>query len=514
MKRLVHSILLLSGIIALLSCGGIANEKDFARSPVVEATDSPQYLVFQIFTAGAGFSDVPERNILTNPPTYRKIAQDVQGIIDAVGERGDVNHVLGFAIGPLALDYTRNQNGDNTEHKLRSLIQDSFDVAITKNVAVVFHIDDSKFWQTRDDIWSDRNNIEWTDPNGTANTGQYLNWGSPWKLAPQACFNSPVVVAEARRIATDVIGKEIRLGIDKLRAGNREHLFGGVILGWETAIGKDYETRKPLGYCALSNLGEEFSQSNSPRDQAEKDKKLEQVVANWIATWSEAIVASGVPRNKIYSHIAFSPRVAYAAEAASFAEKTPSYSEHVLWTPPSVAFGDSHYPGFTTYPDDGILGQIYAELRAHGNPPWASSEGANVRIHDGPPQKSAQSMETYLARLFNHGAVITNLFGWGIGDRNNPFRGSTEDAASIRAYRKFLRGEPLIEQAVSASTDRSRQALRQRIQALPAKIRVYAQAGGDMQRVEPKIKEMERFLDNGDLVNVERVLNEILAIVE
>ncbi|MFO1429900.1 MAG: hypothetical protein U1F76_07140 [Candidatus Competibacteraceae bacterium] len=484
------------GVIAFVATVYLINSYG---STTAWAVDYPQYLVFQLFTGGPGFTDDPERNVLTDPPPKTKIDQDVQGILDAIGEKGDKNHIFGFAIGPLALDYTRNEKGGNTENKLRSLIQDSFDIALAKDVAVVFHIDDSKFWYTRKDLWGDKKNIEWIDWDGTANTGQYLNWGSPWQLAPQACFNSPTVVAEATRIARDVIGKEIRLGMDRLRAKNREHLFGGVIVGWETALGRDL-TRKTLGYCALTNLG--FSKSHPPSN---KDAELEGVVRNWIATWSGAILAAGVPRDKIFSHIAFSPPAAYDAR------KAPSYSEHVLWTPPSVAFGNNHYPGFTTYPDEGILGQIYAELGRHGNPPWASAEGTNVRIHEGPPHIPAQSMETYLASLFNHGAAITNLFGWNI---NNPFRDATEGPASIQAYRKFLRGESLVEQPVSEGPDNRRQSLANRIRALPPKIEAYARGGGDMRKVEPKVKEMEGFVDKGDLVNAERMLNEILAIVE
>jgi hypothetical protein len=488
------------GVVALVAAVCLVNSYG---STTAWATDYPQYLVFQLFTAGAGFTTVPDRNALTKLPAKTNIDNAVKEIIGAIGERGDKNHVLGFAIGPLALDYTDDQ--------LRRLIRDSFDIALANDVAIVFHIDDSKFWYNRHDLWRDKNNIEWIDWDRRANTGQYLNWGSPWKLAPQVCFNSPTVVAEVKRIAGDIIGREIRLGMDRLRAKNREHLFGGVIVGWETALGRDL-TRKTLGYCALTNRG--FSESEPPRDQAHKDAVLEQVVKEWIETWSGTIMAAGVPRDRIFSHIAFSPRAAYDAEGGVFAKKAPSYSEHVLWTPPSVAFGDSHYPGFTTYPDDGIMSQIYAELRQHRNPPWASAEGTNVRIHDGPPQRSAQSMETYLASMFNHGAAITNLFGWGIGDRGNPFRDSTEDPASIQAYRKFLRGGFLVEQTFSEGQDNRKQTLRNRIRALPPKIEAYVRGGGDMRKVEPKIREMEGFLDRGDLVNVERVLNEILAIVE
>lgn len=50
------------------------------------------------------------------------------------------------------------------------------------------------------------------------------------------------------------------------------------------------------------------------------------------------------------------------------------------------------------------------------------------------------NMETYLARMFNHGATLVNIFGWGIGDKDNPFRMATEGADSIAAYQKFLKG--------------------------------------------------------------------------
>ena len=35
----------------------------------------------------------------------------------------------------------------------------------------------------------------------------------------------------------------------------------------------------------------------------------------------------------------------------------------------------------------------------------------------GPPRIPDEGMEDYLARMFNHGAVLTNVFGWNIGDK-------------------------------------------------------------------------------------------------
>jgi hypothetical protein len=51
------------------------------------------------------------------------------------------------------------------------------------------------------------------------------------------------------------------------------------------------------------------------------------------------------------------------------------------------------------------------------------------------------TMETYLARCFNHGATLVNVFGWGIGGTiapDNPFRVAAEEPAALDAYRKFL----------------------------------------------------------------------------
>src|SRR5581483_5783156 len=129
-------------------------------------------------------------------------------IIDAIGERGDAAHRLGITVGPLALDYTDTQ--------LRTLIERTFAIAAKYKIAVGLHIDDSKFWMNRRDLWSNPANVEWLDWRGTPNTGQYLNWGEPWSIAPQACFNSPEMLNEARRLAGKVIGPAIAEQIRKL----------------------------------------------------------------------------------------------------------------------------------------------------------------------------------------------------------------------------------------------------------------------------------------------------------
>jgi hypothetical protein len=64
------------------------------------------------------------------------------------------------------------------------------------------------------------------------------------------------------------------------------------------------------------------------------------------------------------------------------------------------------------------------------------------------PGQTGMNMETYLAKMFNHGASVVNIFAWGIGGeamKNMDFRLVTEGDDALQAYRKFLSGKPLIE---------------------------------------------------------------------
>ncbi len=58
------------------------------------------------------------------------------------------------------------------------------------------------------------------------------------------------------------------------------------------------------------------------------------------------------------------------------------------------------------------------------------------------------TMETYLAKVFNHDGTLVTIFSWGIGGdamKTMNFRVVTESEEALRAYRTFLKGEPLVE---------------------------------------------------------------------
>ena len=133
-------------------------------------------------------------------------------------------------------------------------------------------------------------------------------------------------------------------------------------------------------------------------------------------------------------------------------DKGNTYSQHNHFAPPSVAFGKHHRPGFSTYPQPGLFDDIYEELARHKQVGWASCEGTNMQPSSGPGQ-TGMNMETYLAKTFNHGGTVVNIFAWGIGGeamKNMDFRVVTEGEDALRAYRKFLKGDPLIEAKAEA----------------------------------------------------------------
>jgi hypothetical protein len=458
-----------------------------------------QYLTFQIFTAGPGMTTEAGKHVFSQLPSPTFFDDEARQILDAIGERGDERHRLGIMVGPLTLDHTDAQ--------LRTLVQRTFAVASKYKIAVGLHIDDSKFWMNRHDLWSDHANVEWLDWSGTPNTGQYLNWGGgPWKLAPQPCLNSSALVKEARRLAGSVIGPAIADGLANLRSTGDTALFAGVIVGWETAIGRDFDTGRDLGYCALTNLG--FTANSPPADI---DDALESVVQNWIETWSSSLVGAGVPSDRIYSHIAFVPKRQFDDGHGS---EGGSYARSVLYTPPQVAFGETHHPGFSTYPDADRFREIYEALPSHGNPSWASSEGANVDIDIWPYAVPEQTMENYLARMFNHGATLTNVFGWDIGDSANAFRQAAGNPAAINAYRKFLRGADLDESPLDQSSSLEVSGLRRFVKTLPDRIQTYLRAGGTIGVIQPMLGELDHKLKTGQFDEVKRDIDQIEATID
>ena len=168
------------------------------------------------------------------------------------------------------------------------------------------------------------------------------------------------------------------------------------------------------------------------------------------------------------------------------ADAQESFAEKVHFALPEVAFSSAYRPGFSTYPEGSTFKELYAVLAQHGSPGWISARAPTCP----PPACPGEpTMETYLGRMFNHGAVMVNVFSWGIGGeamRNNFFRQATENPEALAAYAKFLRRETLVETAPTGFSATAFQDKMHRIQReLPAWVQ---QSGQQAQAMPPDPK--------------------------
>ena len=455
--------------------------------------DRTRYLAFQIFTGG--FDSAELRQSLPPPASLSEAVDDIRARVYVPGVP---DRRLGFVIGPLSFD--------NSDDEVRSLIGTSFGIALRTGMAVGFHIDDSMFWGRLKNL-NRHQDIEWLDWSGRPGTGRRLDWGiDPVKIMPQLCLNSPDVIGEVTKRAT-LIGDEIQRGRRQLHAAGKDDLFIGVIAGWETQVGKDFDTGKQLGYCALTNEG-----FNASRPPANFERARADIVRDFVALWARSIANAGIPKDKIYSHTAFLSESLYRlARRVNPGHTASSYLEAANATPPDIAFSRFNRPGFSTYPMPGVLEQIRDEVAKHDDMPWASSEGTAIDPSVADRGGLGMDMEAYLGNLFDHGAQFVNVFGWGVGDSNNAFRRVAEAPRSVIAYRKFLDGDALREEPIPAPQIPSVE--------LPAKMRLiqqrlprYVERNGPA-RVSSLAEQLGDQMSEHDFAKAETTADQILQII-
>ncbi|MBC8065196.1 MAG: hypothetical protein H7Y17_10225 [Chlorobia bacterium] len=496
--------------IPLMGCNGQSvKSSDQERQTSLGAATGTRYLAFQMFT----YSPNPKSASMGEGsnhesagfPDKAALGAFIDDIKSRIGATGDKKTRLAVMLGPLSFDHS--------DAEVTRFIKLGFELAVEKKVAVGFHIDDSMFWGKRKDLWSDPKNVEAFDWDGEPSTGRRLDWGKePSKAPPQMCFNSKVIVREVQLRST-LLGKAIQTEVSKLQNLKMPDLFAGVIAGWETMIGQDFKTGKYLGYRALLNRG--FTRQNPPKDM---DLERQKVVQEFIGLWTTGLADAGVSPQKIYSHTAFLSRRAFGLgddKEITYMkpEKEVSYSQHNHFAPPSVAFGKNHRPGFSTYPQPGLYDDIYAELAKHKQVGWASSEGTNMQPESGPGQ-TGMNMETYLAKMFNHGATLVTIFSWGIGgeaNKNMGFRVVTEGEEALQAYRKFLRSEALVEAKSEGMTLQER--LPAKIRKIQSELPAWIQKTHNQALVEPLMQKLDAALKAKDFELAEKVADEILKLL-
>jgi hypothetical protein len=474
----------------LVAATAMACRKVSADEPRAAGASETKYLTFQLMTGLPGYAGpppIPGRFSLSQA----QLEAFVRDVVQAIGTTGDARHKLAFAVGPLCFDMP--------DEETRQFIRDAFAVARENDVAVAFHIDDSMCWGERKDLLANPDNIETAGWTEKPSAGRRVEWGpTPTRFPPPMCFNSPAIVAAVKDRGR-LIGSEIAREFSAATTQGKEHLFAGAIAGWETHIGRDFETNRPVGYRALRHRG--FSEDHAPADP---DLERIQIVREFMELWANSLQTGGVPRGRIYCHIAFTDQGLRQPDARE------SYAMKVNFALPDVAFSPAYRPGFSTYPEGATFKQVHAVLAKHGNPGWISAEGANVSPTSMPGEPT---METYLGRMFNHGAVMVNIFAWGIGGeamRDNFFRRAAENPEALAAYAKFLRHEPLVEASTTGFSSEAFQAKMRRIQKeLPEWVR----ESGQQRQAMPLAQRLQALIKDRNWLEADKVADEILGLL-
>jgi N-glycosylase/DNA lyase len=123
-------------------------------------------------------------------------------------------------------------------------------------------------------------------------------------------------------------------------------------------------------------------------------------------------------------------------------------------------------------------------------------------------------METYLARMFNYGATLVNIFSWGIGgeaNKNIDFRVVTEGEEALHAYGKFLRGQRLVE--VVSSTSSYLERLPAKIHRIQRELPAWIQKTGNQAKAEALLHRLDAALKKKNFTEAEKVADEILSLL-
>ncbi len=449
-----------------------------AKSKTSAESEKPKYLIFWSSPEKAG--ELAER----------------------VGMKGDGKiRLLGFGL-PMATY--------ELEQQLPGLIRSAFAAARQHDMAVMLHFDLHQAWKRRPDLWNwfdphkpgynpdNKDNVEWHGWDGPPNKVHYLNHGALERLPPNMCLTSKRTRAEVRRIVSKVIGPVLREEVARLKREGKEVLFAGILVGSEPSI-DDYSKPEPelaklmqadgvlpgpLGYRALLDRG--CRADHPPHDF---HQALAEIIQETVAFWCEQFVATGIPAEKLYPHV--------AAPAPIELMNAP------IWT----AFNKYSRPGWTTYAV-AVLGEnfkpIYEELQKHGNPPWAGVE-ANAGVPG-----SLVDCETYLGWHYNHGCVLVgvNVGATGQDLPKRLWEGAFNPEA-IAAYRKFLTGQRLVEQPV----DHPQLRIQAKMKRVRSGVERWLKNGKDPSAVARLMEGARTLADAGKLVELEKLVDQALEML-
>ncbi len=301
-------------------------------------------------------------------------------------------------------------------------------LAEQSDMAIFFTLDGYEFWNGRPDLWNwwdptksgynpaNVQNVEWFSWNSTDAVKEGTrNWGAPFNTGtPHPNLASPVLINESRN-ALSQLCPIIRDWYNSLPE-NKKYLFAGVKISWEVGIGSNYyypqpgqpntnpQGAKQVGYAAVKTLGLANS-GDINRDQ------INTVIQNYVTKLGEAVIQSGIPRRKVFSH------VGSTEEAVS-----------PIFAGPSSAFSTQVTPGWSFYTGDsgptGLVGFERTFNEKNWNTWWGLTEwgGGNLNtaiafenFHNNKMVNSyvgVSNLQSVYSQLLNTSPQSNNRHNW------------------------------------------------------------------------------------------------------
>ncbi len=388
----------------------------------------------------------------------RSTGKDANGAWSFVGE---ISHLFGPLKPDSPIKYAFGLPGPmlltQSPQQMREQVNQAFDLAEQYNVPVYFQLDDinnytSEFGNdARPKFYEEPEWCEWVrqPSDGDAWGGQsfsrlpryWFNWGA-WRFSPAfPNLASPGFNRFVKKQLADGMLQALIRRYELLKEAGKEYLFAGVAIGWETHI-PDYSADNPIyaikshalpfskhqndsmavweaskyGYAALHTLG-----INSYDREA-----LYHVIQNYSASLAKVVFEAGIPKHKIFTHIV-GIRSARPELETTFAPP--------IW----VAVNLYSTPGFTMSPETCPydLEVIKSEIsRADSSQKYFANAEGYARGLD----RDFETASAYLNSMFDQGALITTVFGWGRESATSAFAVShSPDSPFVIAAKELLK---------------------------------------------------------------------------
>lgn len=341
--------------------------------------------------------------------------------------------------------------------EMKNHVNSAFDAAEKYNVPVYFQLDDCNNYTTSfgsgasPKFYDNPDWVEWISfpQTGESWGGQiygrtpyfWFNWGNWMHAESFPCFQSSgfrdFVVHQLR----EGVLKPLNRRYQKLKEEDRAYLFAGMAVGWETHI-PDYSPSNSILSIDADHLpinvlkGDQMKPWEAAKSGYNSLKILERdkydlnalytVIHDYSELLSKTAFESGIPRNKIFTHIV-------GLMSANPGLKT-------TFAPPIwAAVNEYSIPGFTMSPVSSpynlhtLTNEIKKADPAQKN--FVLAEGYSIGV-----DQSFKQADDYFASMFNNGALLVSVFGWGREPPGSAFVVShSESNPFVLAAKKWLK---------------------------------------------------------------------------